>query len=170
MIRPFKGVAPVVPASAFVEASAQVVGDVVLGEGASVWFNAVLRGDTGPIRVGARSNIQDCSVVHGTKGAHFATIGADVTVGHSVTLHGCTIGDRVLVGMGSTVMDGAVIGEDSLVAAGSLVTPGSRFPARSLVMGSPARVKRPIAVEEIALIRRSAENYLGYIEEHRSGA
>jgi carbonic anhydrase/acetyltransferase-like protein (isoleucine patch superfamily) len=170
MIRRFGRLVPRVPASAFVEESAQVIGEVTLGEHASVWFNAVIRGDVGPIRVGARSNIQDCCVVHCTRGRFFTTIGEDVTVGHSATLHGCTIGSRVLVGMGSTILDGAVIADDTLVAAGSLVAPGARFPPRSLVMGAPARVKRPLSEEELAMIRRSAENYLEYVREHRAAA
>ncbi len=168
MIRAFKGLRPAVPESAYVERSAQVVGDVVLGEGASVWFNAVIRGDVGPIRIGARTNIQDLCVVHCTRGKHFATIGDDVTVGHSVTLHGCTIRDRVLVGMGATVMDGAVVAEDSFVGAGALVTPGSTFPPRSLILGSPAKVARPLKDEEVQFIRQSAQNYVGYTAEHRA--
>jgi gamma-carbonic anhydrase len=167
MIRPFKGVTPTVPASAYVEESAQIVGDVVLGEGASVWFNAVLRGDVGPIRIGDRTNIQDVCVVHCTRGKHFTTLGNDITVGHSVTLHGCTVKDRVLVGMGSTIMDASVIEEDSIVGAGALVTPGSTFPPRSLITGSPAKVKRTLTDDEVAFIRQSAQNYLGYAREHR---
>jgi carbonic anhydrase/acetyltransferase-like protein (isoleucine patch superfamily) len=170
MIRPFKGIVPAVPPSAFVEESAQVIGDVVLGERASVWFNAVLRGDVGPIRIGARSNIQDCCVVHCTKGKFFTTVGEEVTVGHSAVLHGCTIGDRVLVGMGATIMDGAVIASETIVGAGSLVTPGSIFPPRSLVVGAPARVRRALTEEELDLLRRSAENYLAYAEEHRGAS
>lgn len=155
------------PASAFVEESAQVIGDVVLGEQASVWFNAVIRGDVGPIRIGARTNIQDCCVIHCTKGKFFTTVGDDVTVGHSVTLHGCTVRDRVLVGMGSTIMDGAVIAEDTIVGAGSLVTPGSTFPPGHLVIGSPARARRELTAEERALLERSAANYVEYAQEHR---
>jgi carbonic anhydrase/acetyltransferase-like protein (isoleucine patch superfamily) len=169
-IRPFNGVTPTVPASAYVDASAQVLGDVVLGEGASVWFNAVLRGDVGPIRIGARSNIQDLCVVHCARGKHFATIGEDVTVGHSVTLHGCTVRDRVLVGMGATILDGAEIGEDSIVAAGSLVTPGSTFPPGSMILGSPAKVKRALTSDEVAFIAQSAKNYVGYSDDHRRNA
>ena len=170
MIRPFKGVTPTVPASAYVDASAQVIGDVVLGEGASIWFNAVVRGDVGPIRIGARSNIQDLCVVHCTRGKFFATIGDDVTVGHSVTLHGCTVKDRVLVGMGSTIMDGSEIGEDSIVAAGTLVTPGSKFPPNSMILGSPAKVKRSLTSDEVAFVAQSAKNYLAYSDEHRRNA
>ncbi len=170
MIRKFRGIAPTVPASAFVEESAQVIGDVVLGEHASVWFNAVIRGDVGPIRIGARSNVQDCCVVHCTRGKHHTTVGEDVTVGHSVTLHGCTIGDRVLVGMGSTILDGTEIASDSIVAAGSLVAPGSRFPPRSLIMGAPARVRRALTDAEVEELRRAAEHYIEYAKEHRGDA
>jgi gamma-carbonic anhydrase len=170
MIRPFRGKAPRVPASAFVEQSAQVVGDVELGEGSSIWFNTVVRGDVGPIRVGARTNIQDLCVVHCTRGRHDVTIGEEVTVGHSVTLHGCVVKDRVLVGMGATVMDGAVIAEDSIVGAGALVTPGSTFPPRSMIIGSPARAKRSLTEAEIAFIKQSAVNYVGYAADHRQNA
>lgn len=176
MIRPFQGRAPVVPASAFVEASAQVVGDVALGEEASVWFNTVVRGDVAPIRIGARSNVQDLCVVHCTRGGpdgagrHATTIGDDVTVGHSVTLHGCTVKDRVLVGMAATVMDGAIVAEDSIVGAGALVTPGAVFPPRSLITGAPAKVKRALTDDEVAFVRRSAQNYVGYAADHRGQA
>ena len=171
MIRALQGRTPVVPKSAFVEASAQVVGDVVLGEEASVWFNAVLRGDVGPIRVGARSNLQDLVMVHGTreKGT-FAVIGDEVTVGHSAIIHGCTIQDRVLIGMGAIVLDGAVIAPDSIVGAGSLVTQGQRFAPRSMILGSPAKAVRTLRDEEVASILRASQNYIEYTTEHRSGA
>jgi len=167
MIRSFKGQAPRVAATAYVDVSAQVIGDVELGADASVWMNAVVRGDVGPIRIGARTSVQDLTVVHCTRGKHFATLGADVTVGHSVTLHGCTVRDRVLVGMAATIMDGAVIEEDSIVGAGALVTPGATFPPRSLIVGAPARVKRPLTDEEVASILQSARNYVEYTREHR---
>jgi carbonic anhydrase/acetyltransferase-like protein (isoleucine patch superfamily) len=176
VIRPFAGKAPQVPASAFVEASAQVVGDVALGEGASVWFNSVLRGDVGSIRIGARSNVQDLCVVHCSRGAddgtghRDTTIGEDVTVGHSVTLHGCEVRDRVLVGMGATIMDGAVIEGDSMVAAGALVTPGKTFPPRTLISGAPAKAARPLTDAEVAFIAQSARNYVGYAAQHRAEA
>ena len=177
MIRAFKGVSPRIDPSAFVDESAQVLGDVELGPGASIWLNTVIRADVGPIRIGARTNIQDLCVVHCTRGSpepgarppHHATVGEDVTVGHSVTLHGCTIRDRVLIGMGAIVLDGAVIAEDSMVAAGSLVPPGATFPPRSLILGSPAKVKRPLTDEEVAFIRQSALNYIGYAADHRGG-
>jgi len=170
MIRQFQGKTPHVPGSAFVEASAQVIGDVTLGEGASVWFNAVLRGDVGPIKVGARSNIQDLAMVHGTfdRGT-FAVIGEDVTVGHSAILHGCTIEDRVLIGMGAIVLDASVIGHDSIVGAGALVTAGQVFPPRSMILGSPAKVKRPLTDAEVASILHAAENYIRYTAQHRPG-
>jgi carbonic anhydrase/acetyltransferase-like protein (isoleucine patch superfamily) len=172
MIRPHRGKTPAVPKSAYVEPSAQVIGDVVLGEEASVWCNAVLRGDVGPIRVGARTNLQDLVMVHGTreKGT-FATLGDDVTVGHSAIIHGATVRDRVLVGMGAIILDGAVIAEDSMVGAGALVTMGSSFPPRSMILGSPARVVRPLRDDEVAWILHAARNYIEYSAEHRaSGA
>ena len=119
MIRPYQGILPTVPASCYVDVSAQLIGDVVLGEHASVWMNAVVRGDVHSIRIGAHSNVQDCSVLHGMKGQYGVFIGEYVTVGHSVTLHGCTIGDRCLIGMGSIILNGAQIGSDCIIAAGT---------------------------------------------------
>src|SRR6478609_1789988 len=121
MIRPYKGISPTIPASCYVDESAQVIGDVVLGEHASVWMNAVVRGDVHEIRIGAFSNIQDCSVLHGMKQQYGVYVGEYVTVGHNVTLHGCTIGDRCLIGMGSIILNGAVIGDGSIIAAGTLI-------------------------------------------------
>lgn len=165
-LRPFKGVLPTLHPGAWVEDSAQVIGDVVLGEGCSVWYNSVLRGDVQPIRIGARTNIQDLSMVHVTSFTHATTIGEDVTVGHRVILHGCTIGDRVLVGMGAIVMDGVVIGEDSIIGAGALLTPGTQVPPGSLVVGSPGRVKRPITDEERHFLHLSASHYVELAREH----
>src|SRR5438046_4545876 len=121
MIRSYKGISPTIPASCYVDESAQVIGDVVLGENASIWMNAVLRGDVHSIRIGAHSNVQDCSVLHGMKQQYGVFVGEYVTVGHSVTLHGCTIEDRCLIGMGSIILNGARIGAGSIIAAGSLV-------------------------------------------------
>jgi carbonic anhydrase/acetyltransferase-like protein (isoleucine patch superfamily) len=159
------GIRPKLGADVFVADTAVVIGDVWLGDGASVWFSAVLRGDCYPIRVGARTNVQDNAVVHVTGGEAKATIGDDVTVGHSAVIHGCTVGDRCLVGIGSVILDGAVIGDDSFVAAGSLVTPGTVVPPRSLVMGRPARVVRPVGEADLARIRQGALNYLGYARD-----
>lgn len=158
---------PAIGRDVFVADSASVIGDVTLGDEAGIWFGAVLRGDYFPIRVGARSNVQDNAVVHITAGTAAATIGDDVTVGHSAVVHGCTIGSRVLVGMGSVVLDGAVIGDDSFIAAGSLVTPGTIVPPRSFVLGRPAKVVRPVKDEDLAWIRDAAKLYVGYARDFR---
>src|SRR5579871_360127 len=163
------GVRPTVGRGVFVADSAAVIGDVHLGDESGVWFGAVLRGDYFPIRVGARSNIQDNAVVHITAGKAATRIGEDVTVGHSAVIHGCTIGDRCLVGMGSIVLDGAVVGDDSFIAAGSLVTPGTVIPPRSFVLGRPAKALRPVSDEEIAWIREAAALYVGYARDFREG-
>ncbi len=162
MIRPYKGVVPTVAPDAFVDPSAQVIGDVVLGEAASLWMNVVVRGDVNYIRVGARTNIQDGTIVHVMRDTHPTVIGEDVTIGHSATIHGCTIEDRVLVGMGAIVLNGARIGSDSIVAAGALVVEGAQVPPGSLVMGSPAKVRRPLTDEEKASIRDYAARYVKY--------
>jgi len=156
------GVRPAVGRDVFIADSAVVVGDVSLGDQASLWFGAVVRGDCYPIRIGARTNVQDGVVVHVLGGKARTIIGDDVTIGHAAVVHGCTIGDRCLIGMGSIVLDGAVIGEDSLVAAGSLVTPGTVVPPRSVVMGRPARVTRATGEDELLRIRESAANYIRY--------
>jgi carbonic anhydrase/acetyltransferase-like protein (isoleucine patch superfamily) len=162
------GVRPVLGRDVFVAESASVIGDVHLGDEASVWFGAVLRGDYFPIRVGARTNVQDNCVVHITADRAATTIGDDVTVGHAAILHGCTIGHRCLVGMGSIVLDGAVIGDESFIAAGSLVTPGSVVPPRSFVMGRPAQVRRPVTPEELEWIRSASSVYAGYASDFRT--
>ena len=145
-----------------------MIGDVSLGEGCSVWFNTVLRGDVNPIRLGARTNIQDLSMVHVLSHRFGTSMGVDVTVGHHVVLHGCTVGNRVLIGMGAILMDGVEVGDDCVVAAGALLTPGTRVPPGSLVLGSPAKVRRAITPAERAWITESAQNYVGYAAEHRS--
>jgi carbonic anhydrase/acetyltransferase-like protein (isoleucine patch superfamily) len=162
MIRAYKGVRPAIASSAYVDESAQVIGDVVIGEEASVWMAVVVRGDVNHIRVGARSNIQDGTIVHVMRETHPTLIGEDVTIGHAACIHGCTIEDRVLVGMGAVVLNGAVIGHDSIVAAGALVTEGAEIPPRSLVMGSPAKVRRALTDEEVASVARYAQNYVRY--------
>lgn len=162
MIRTFQGIKPTIPSSCFIEDTGVVIGDVVMGENCSVWFHAVIRGDVNYIRIGDRSNIQDLCMLHVTHDTHPLLIGNDVTVGHSVVLHGCTIHDRVLVGMGAIIMDGAVIGEDSVVGAGALVVEGTVVPPKSLILGSPARVRRSVTEEELAWIKKSAENYVRY--------
>lgn len=162
MIRPYKGVVPTVAPDAYVDLSAQVIGDVVLGAASSLWMNVVVRGDVNYVRVGARTNIQDGTIVHVMRDTHPTVIGEDVTIGHSATIHGCTIEDRVLVGMGAIILNGARIGRNSIVAAGALVVEGAEFPPGSLVMGSPAKVRRPLTDEEKASIRDYATRYVNY--------
>ncbi len=166
MIRAYQGIAPAIPSSCYVDDSAQIIGDVVLGEHASVWMNAVLRGDVHSIRVGAYSNIQDCSVLHGMKEQYGVFVGEYVTVGHSVILHGCTIEDRCLIGMGSIILNGAVIGAGSIIAAGTLIPEKTVVEPRSLWMGSPGKFRRKLDEREQETILRYARNYLGYKEEY----
>jgi carbonic anhydrase/acetyltransferase-like protein (isoleucine patch superfamily) len=170
MIRPFKGKHPEVAATAFVDTSAQVIGDVHLGEHSSIWFNCVLRGDVNAIRIGHSTNIQDGSIVHVNADRFPTIIGNYVTVGHGVILHGCRVDDRALIGIGSIVLDGAEIGEQSLVAAGALVTPGAKVPPRSLVMGSPARVRRQISDDEAAFIDEHWKHYVDYTNSYLAEA
>jgi carbonic anhydrase/acetyltransferase-like protein (isoleucine patch superfamily) len=167
MIRPFRGVLPQIPTSAYVDVSAQVIGDVHLGEQSSVWCNAVLRGDMFYIRIGDRTNIQDNCVVHTRTGTHPTILQDEVTVGHSVTLHGCYVERGALIGIGSIVLDDARVGSQSLVAAGSLISPGTIIPARSLVMGIPARVKRALTDEEVSGLGAFWKNYVDYIPLHK---
>ena len=162
MIRRYKGTTPTVDASAFVDASAQVIGDVHIGAESSVWMNVVIRGDVHRIRIGRRSNIQDLTMVHVMRDTHPTTIGDEVTVGHSAVLHGCTIENRVLIGMGAMLLNGSHVGADSMVAAGSLITEGTRIPPRSLVMGRPGKVRRALTDDEVAEIRWYADNYVAY--------
>lgn len=162
ILRPFGEKSPSVHASAFVAPGAVVVGDVEVGERSSIWFGCVLRGDVNAIRIGARTNVQDLTTIHVTSRTHPTVVGDEVTIGHRVVLHGCTVKDRCLVGIGSVVMDGAVVGPEAVVGAGALVPPGMVVPPRTLVMGSPAKVKRDLAPEEIEALRRSAENYVEY--------
>jgi gamma-carbonic anhydrase len=162
------GVRPVLGRDVFVADTASVIGDVHLGDEASVWFGAVLRGDYYPIRIGARTNVQDNCVVHITAGRAATTVGDDVTVGHAATLHGCTVGNRCLIGMGSIVLDGAVIGDDSFVAAGSLVTPGTVVAPRSFVVGRPARVTRAVTEDDLRWIADAAVVYAGYARDFRT--
>jgi carbonic anhydrase/acetyltransferase-like protein (isoleucine patch superfamily) len=166
MIRPFKGKHPIVPASCYVDTSAQLIGDVILGEHASVWMNAVLRGDVHEIRVGAYSNVQDCSVLHGMKQQYGVYLGEYVTVGHSVTLHGCVIEDRCLIGMGSIILNGARIGAGSIIAAGTLIPEKTIVEPGSLWMGSPGKFRRKLGSEDGETILRYARNYLGYKDEY----
>src|SRR3954471_8820101 len=169
MLRPFRSVSPTVDPSAYIDESAQVIGDVEIGPESSVWMNVVIRGDVNIIRIGSRSNIQDGTVIHVMRNTHATRIGNQVTVGHAAVLHGCTIHDRVLIGMGSMLLNGAEIGEESIVAAGTLVPEGKTFPARSLLMGRPAAVKRQLSDVDVASIRDYAQRYVGDRKDYQSG-
>lgn len=157
-----RGFEPKIGKDVFIADGAQVIGDVLIADGASIWFNATLRGDVMPIIIGRETNIQDGSVLHGTYGKHACSVGDRVTIGHNVILHGCKIGNNCLIGMGSIVMDGAEVGEKSVVGAGSLVTEGKKFPPGSLIVGRPAVVKRPLNEDELKFLEQSADNYLEY--------
>ena len=169
MIVSFEGKTPRLAPEALVAPTASVIGDVELGEGASVWYGAVLRGDVFPVRLGAGSNVQDNAVVHVTTGRHATIVGCGVTIGHAVVLHGCRVGDRALIGIGSIVLDDAEIGEEALVGAGALVTPGTLIPPRMLALGRPARVVRPLTAEELASVRASGPLYVELARRHRLG-
>jgi carbonic anhydrase/acetyltransferase-like protein (isoleucine patch superfamily) len=170
LIRPYKGIWPKLGERVFVDVSAQVIGDVELGDHASVWMNAVVRGDVHSIRIGPCSNIQDNCVVHVFSERHPTVVGDHVTVGHSVTLHGCRIDSYCLIGMGATILNGAHVGEEAIVAAQTLVPEGMVVPPRTLVMGTPAKVRRPITEEERAGLRRYAQDYLEYKETYLAEA
>lgn len=160
MIKSYKGVRPEIAETAFIEASANIIGDVHIGEHSSVWFNCVLRGDVFHIRIGDYTNIQDGTIIHVTSGEFPTLIGNRVTVGHGVILHGCQVQDRSLIGIGSIILDEAVIGEESLIAAGSLVTPGTIIPPRSMVMGMPAKVRRELTEDEVSRINENWQHYV----------
>ena len=166
MIRTFQGIKPTIPTSCFIEETGIVIGDVVLGEYCSVWFHAVIRGDVHYIRIGDRTNVQDLCMLHVTHDTHPLIIGNEVTIGHGAILHGCRIKDRVLIGMGAIVMDGAVIGEDSLVGAGALVVEGMIVPPKSVILGSPGRVRRAVSEAELVWIKESAVNYVKYAGQY----
>ena len=170
MIRPFRGKHPQIHPTAFIEDSAQVIGDVVVGAQSSVWFGAVVRGDVYHIRIGERTNIQDGTVVHVTNGTHATVLEDEVTVGHNVTLHGCHVERGCLIGMGSILMDAVRIGAESIVAAGALVSPGTVVPPRSLVIGVPAKVKRQLTDEEVAGLSVYWQNYIEYTRLYRAEA
>jgi carbonic anhydrase/acetyltransferase-like protein (isoleucine patch superfamily) len=159
MIRKFRGIEPQVAASAYVDPSAQVIGEVIIGERSSIWPNASLRGDMGPIRIGEETSIQDNCALHLDEGFPL-TIGDRVTVGHSVTLHGCTVEDDALIGIGSTILNGAKIGKGAVVAAGSLVPEFMEVPASTLVMGVPAKPRRAVAPEESDRFREGVKHYV----------
>ena len=160
--------APQIPESAFVADSAQVMGQVILGEHSSIWFGAVLRGDNEPMTIGEGTNIQDGSVLHSDHGSPL-TVGKHVTVGHKVMLHGCTIGDESLIGIGAVVLNGARIGKNCLVGAGSLVTEGKEFPDGSMIIGSPAKAVKQLSPEQIEGLKRSAQGYIANAARYKAG-
>jgi len=166
MIHPYKNQWPILGEKVFIAEGAQVIGDVEIGEGSSVWFNTVVRGDVFPIRIGKKVNIQDNSVMHVTGGVHSTTLEDEVTVGHRVILHGCTVKRLALIGMGSVILDGAVIGEESFIGAGSLVTPGTQIPPRVLALGSPCKVKRDLTEAELQSLKLSAEHYFQLAQDY----
>ncbi|MFN7922515.1 MAG: gamma carbonic anhydrase family protein [Bryobacteraceae bacterium] len=167
MIRSFRGKTPQIPDSAYVDPSAQVIGDVVIGERSSIWPNATVRGDVHSIRIGDESNIQDNSVLHADFPDFPLNIGNRVTVGHSVVLHGCTIGDGALIGIGAIVLNGAKIGKGAVIAAGALISEGAEVPDYSLVMGVPGKVRREITPEERERFQVNCDHYLELCEEYR---
>ena len=160
IVRAYGGARPVLGRGVFLAETAAVIGDVEIGDESSIWYSAVVRGDVMPIRIGARTSIQDGTVVHVTAGRFGTAIGSDCVVGHGAIIHACTVEDVVLVGMGATILDGARIGTGSLIGAGALVTPGTVIPPHSLVLGSPARVKRPVTEQERAQITFGAAHYV----------
>jgi carbonic anhydrase/acetyltransferase-like protein (isoleucine patch superfamily) len=162
MIRPHRGRLPRVHPTAFIDDSAQVIGDVEIGEESSVWMCVAIRGDVNWIRIGRRTNIQDGSVVHGMLGTHPTVVGDEVTIGHGALVHGCTIENRCLIGMGVILLNGSHVGTESIVAAGTLLVENMQVPPRSLVMGSPGKVKRSLTDEEVAGIQGYANRYVGY--------
>lgn len=168
--RPFilahHGKAPVISDSAFIAPSADLIGEVEIGEESSVWFQCVIRGDVNWIKIGSRTNIQDHSMLHVDRRGFPLTIGDEVTIGHRVTLHGCTIGNRCLIGMGAIIMNGAVIGDECIVGAGALITEGKSFPPHTLIVGVPAKAVRELRPDEIAFLAKSAKNYVGDSREY----
>jgi carbonic anhydrase/acetyltransferase-like protein (isoleucine patch superfamily) len=165
-IRGFRGKRPQIDPSAFVADNATIIGDVTIGARSSVWFGAVLRGDVFHIRIGEDTSIQDNTVIHVTHDQYATTVGSRVTVGHSVTLHGCTVGDSCIIGMGAILLDQSVIGERCIVGAGALVTPGTKIPAGHLAVGSPARPKRPLTDDELSWLDSSAGHYAELVRSY----
>ena len=172
MITPFETFIPQIGANTFVAPTASLIGELVIGDESSIWYGVVIRADVNHIHIGKRTNIQDLSMLHVThKSANNplgnpTIIGDDVTVGHMVMLHGCTIEDACLIGMKSTILDGAIIGKESIVGAGSLITKDKKFPPRSLIVGSPAKVVRKLSEEEVASLYKSAANYVAFKERY----
>ena len=166
-IRPYKGKRPTIANSAYIDGASVIIGDVVIGEDASIWPLVVVRGDVNHIRIGARTNIQDGSILHVMKDEYPLILGDDITVGHSVTLHGCTIESRCLIGMRATILNGVVVGEGCIIAVGTLLTERTVIPPRSLVLGSPGKIKRQLTPIDQAAIDRYAQRYVEYKEIYR---
>ncbi len=164
MIRPYQGKLPQIPPSCYIDPSAQILGDVIIGDRSSVWMNAVLRGDVNSIRVGSCSNVQDCCVLHGQRNLYPVIVGNWVTIGHNATVHGCTIEDTVVIGMGARVLNHSRIGEGCIIAAGSVVPEHTVVPPRTLWAGVPAKMRRELGDKDRALILEYAQNYLDYVE------
>ena len=160
MIKPFQTIIPKIHPSAFITEDALIIGDVEIGEDSSVWFGSIIRGDVNFIRIGSRTNIQDGTIIHVSSKTHSTVLEDEITVGHRVVLHGCHVESGCLIGIGAILMDGVRVGRNSLVGAGSLLTPGTQVPPRSLVLGSPARVKRELTEDEFAYLDRSWRNYI----------
>lgn len=169
-ILPFEGVHPRIHPSVFIADGARIIGDVEIGEASSVWFNVVIRGDVHYIRIGKRTNIQDLTMCHVTHRKYALEIGDDVTVGHSAVLHGATIGNRILIGMGAIVLDRSVVGDESLIAAGALIREGFQVPAGALAAGVPAKIIRDLTDDERAAVARGALNYESYVARYRASS
>ena len=168
MIRSFQGIVPTIADSCYVDPSAQIIGDVQMGDQASVWMNAVVRGDVNAIRIGPRSNIQDCAVLHGMRNLYPVIIGELCTIGHNATVHGCVLEDMVLIGIGATVLNNARIGEGSIIAAGAVIPEHTVIPPNSLVAGVPGKVRRTLGDADRELILKYAHNYLDYVAIYRN--
>ncbi len=168
MIRTYHGHSPQIHPSCYIDLSAQIIGDVTVGERASVWMNAVLRGDVNSIRVGSCSNVQDCCVLHGQRNLYPVIVGDWVTIGHNATVHGCVVEDMCIIGMGARVLNGSRIGEGSIIAAGAVVTEHTVVPPRTLWAGVPAKLRRELTDKDRELIREYAQNYLDYVEIYRN--
>src|SRR5437762_6225763 len=169
MLRPYRGTVPRVHPTVYIDESAQVIGDVEIGEESSVWMSAVIRGDVHSIRIGRRTNVQDGTVVHVMRDTHPTIIGDAVTIGHAAIVHGCTIEDCCLIGMGAILLNGVRVGSGSIVAAGSLLPEGTRVPPRSLVMGTPGKVKRTLSDADVAEIQIYADRYVSYRLDYMAG-
>ena len=164
MIRSYQGKLPQIAAGCYIDSSAQILGDVIVGERSSVWMNAVIRGDVNSIRVGSCTNVQDCAVLHGQRNLYSVTVGDWVTIGHNATVHGCTVEDECLIGIGARVLNNARIGKGSIIAAGSVVPEHTVVPPHTLWAGVPAKLRRELTENDRALILEYAQNYLDYVE------